>query len=115
MTLHLGKPPNGQDAWLRAPRGRECHARRPPGESQYRTQTVLLPEQGGQEQQCPDGCDVPNEGTHQRDARRIEGQIGNTPPEVELGTPLRERIMPPGRMSYENERSEQRKRLEIVL
>src|SRR5262249_32610260 len=62
-----------------------------------------------------DRGDVPHEGARQRDSCCIEGKVGDAPPEVELSTPLRERTVPSGCMSCENERCEQRKRFEIVL
>lgn len=73
-----------------------------------------VPEEGDQEQQYADRCDVPHDGAHQRDSRCIEGKVGDTPPEIELSTPLGERVVPAGSISCENDYSEERKRFEEV-
>jgi hypothetical protein len=75
----------------------------------------LIPEEGDNEEEYADRRDVPHQGTHERNARRIEGQVCDTPPEIELSTPLGECGVAARCMSRENDCREEGKGLEEVL
>jgi len=80
-----------------------------------RNRKVSVPKEGDQEEENPDGRDVPYEGTCQRDARCIEWQIGDAGPKVELGAPFGECIVQNRDMGCEDNRGKQRECFQEIV
>ena len=80
-----------------------------------RTRIASVPKESDQKQEYPDCRNVPYQRAQQRDSGCVEWQIGDATPKVELGTPLGKCVVAGCDMGCQNNRREQRERLEKVV